>query len=431
MPTRLNLPAHAQVQVSLGAFFFYFSCGQRPVHVSVRVKTYNADLMRIVIATVTAGGGHLAAAAALEDAWRQTRPTDIVDRIDTLKFASPLNRRLHTDGYVQIAERTPTLWGTLYDKTDSPKVATVLARLRRLFPSSSRVKFSRYLNRVNPDAVLCTHYMPLWTLSAWKHAVNTLGMPNPNTGRVLARRPVLVVTVVTDFVAHALWIDPCVDLYCVATAETKAQLVARAVCEQDVAVTGIPISPKFAQNINMRTARRLLGLRNDVPVILVLSGGFGMGPVADTVLALDKVTKPFQMLVVCGRNEKLRSKLAVRTFAHPTRVLGFVSNMHVLMAAANLVVTKAGGLTVSEALAMGKPLVIVNPIPGQEVANADFLLEHGAGIKATRPEILVHKVSELLGSAKLTAMAKAARKLAHPTAAINICNEVLARLNHK
>lgn len=384
--------------------------------------------MRIVIATVTAGGGHLAAAAALEEAWRQARPGDTVERIDVLEFASPLNRRLHKDGYVQIAEHAPELWGILFDKTDNPKVAQVLERLRRLFPSSSRARFGRYLDAVNPDAVLCTHYMPLWTLSVWKRSLNGACAPRSTVHPIGRGKPVLVASVITDFDAHALWMDACVDLYCVAADATKARLVARGVPAHNVVVTGIPISPKFTRRPHMRTARRALGLRTGLRVVLVLSGGFGMGAVADTVAVLDGASTPFQMVVVCGRNEKLRAELAGRTYAHPTRVLGFVSNMHELMAAANLIITKAGGLTVSEALAMSKPLVIVNPIPGQESANCDLLLEHGAAVKASRPEDVPRKVSELLGSAILSRMARAAKKLGRPHAAFSICHEIVTRL---
>ncbi|MCX7723483.1 MAG: glycosyltransferase [Verrucomicrobiae bacterium] len=384
--------------------------------------------MRIVIATVTAGGGHLAAAAALEDAWRQTRPGDTVERIDVLTFASPLNRRLHADGYVQIAEHAPELWGILFDKTDNPKVAALLERLRKLFPSRSRVKFGRYLDGFDPDAVLCTHYMPLWTLSAWKHTTRVPCAGDQGASDTARKKPVLVASVVTDFDAHALWMDGCVDLYCVAADETKARLVARGVPEQNVVVTGIPIAPRFSQRPGMRAARRALGLQSDMPVVLVLSGGFGMGAVAETVVALDNATAPFQMVVVCGRNEKLRADIAARAFTHPTRVLGFVSNMHELMAAANLIVTKAGGLTTSEALAVGRPLLIVNPIPGQESANCDFLLEHGAATKANRVEDVPRKVTALLGSKKLLGMARAAKRLGRPNAAFDICREVISRL---
>ena len=124
--------------------------------------------LRILIATVTAGGGHIAAAAALEEAWRALRPDDTVERLDLIKFFSPLHKKIHADGYVQLVERAPELWGMLFGKTDNPKVARRLSKLRRAFPSNSRKKFARHLKQFKPDAVLCTHYLPLETLGLLK-----------------------------------------------------------------------------------------------------------------------------------------------------------------------------------------------------------------------------------------------------------------------
>src|SRR5206468_3096647 len=141
------------------------------------------------------------------------------------------------------------------------------------------------------------------------------------------------------------------------------------------------------------------------------SGGFGMGPVGKILAELDKVARPLQTVVVAGRNEELRRELAAQDRRHPTRVLGFVANMHELMAVADLILTKPGGLTSSEALALGKPLFILHPIPGQEAANSDFLLEHGAAAKVNRVEDLPFRLEQLLGSKKLDALARAARAL--------------------
>ena len=132
-------------------------------------------------------------------------------------------------------------------------------------------------------------------------------------------------------------------------------------------------------------------------------------------------------MVVTGRNQELRRELAAQDRKHPTQVLGFVTNMHELMAVADLIITKPGGLTSSEALAMGKPLFILNPIPGQEAANSDFLLEHGAAAKVNRVEDLPYRLEQLLGSRKLAEMGRAAKALGRPQAARDILNEVVKR----
>ncbi|HEV2318929.1 MAG TPA: UDP-N-acetylglucosamine 2-epimerase, partial [Verrucomicrobiae bacterium] len=221
----------------------------------------------------------------------------------------------------------------------------------------------------------------------------------------------------------------CVDVYCVAAEETRARLVARGVAPENIVVTGIPISAKFSSRPDAKAVRKTHGLRDDLPVMLVLGGGFGMGPVAKILAELDAAAGQFQTVVVAGRNEKLRRELAARDHKHPTRVLGFSSDMHQLMAIAQLIITKPGGLTTSEALAMGKPLFILNPIPGQEAANSDFLLEHGAAAKANRVEDLPFRIEQLTGSKKLSEMTRAARALGRPQAARAICEEVLRRLN--
>jgi processive 1,2-diacylglycerol beta-glucosyltransferase len=373
--------------------------------------------MRVLIGTVTAGGGHLAAAAALDEAWRALRPDDVIDRVDVGKFFSPLHRKIVSDGYVKLVNHAPELWGMVFAKTDKPKAARALNKVRAIFPSNSRARFGRYVKQFRPDVVLCTHYFPLETLN---HLRRKRGGPRP-----------LAVSVVTDFEAHALWMDACVDLYCVAAEATKARLVARGAAAEDVAVTGIPISAKFSSKLNAKAVRKCLGLRDDLPVLLVPSGGFGMGPLGDILAQLDKVERPFQSIVVTGRNEELRRELAAQDRKHPTHVLGFATNMHELMAVADLLITKPGGLTSTKALAMGKPLFILNPIPGQEAANSDFLLEHGAAVKVNRVEDLPYRIEQLLGTKKLAEMGRAARALGRPEAARDVCREVVRRVGRR
>ena len=390
--------------------------------------------MRILIATATAGAGHLAAAAALDEAWRAFRPEDVVERIDVVKFFSPLHRKIHADGYVKLVEHAPEIWGLMFGKTDDPKVASLLTRLRRVFPSKSRVRFMQHVKQFAPDVVLCTHYI----------AFEALGIMKDKRARLAAKRarrnerekasdaidgdtPPVVASIVTDFEAHALWMAPCVDIYFVAAEETRARLIARGARPEDVVASGIPVSTKFSTKPDVRAVRKTLGLRDDQTVLLVLSGGFGMGPVAAILRELDKVGSPFQTVVVTGRNEDLRRELAAQDRKHPTHILGFSSNMHELMATADLIISKPGGLTTSEALAIGRPLFIVNPIPGQEAANSDFLLERGAAAKVNRVEDLPYRLEHLLGTRKLADMGRAARRLGRPDAARDICVEATRR----
>ena len=374
--------------------------------------------MRILIATITAGGGHLQAAAALDEAWCALRPRDTVERVDLQKFFSPLHRKVYTQGYVKIVEHAPELWGLMFKTTDNPKLVRRLAKLRKTFPPNSTMRFIRYVKQFKPDIVFCTHYLPVEILGKAREKLD-------------GKAPPLAVCIVTDFEAHALWMGEAVNFYCVAAEETKARLVARGAAPENVIVTGIPIAGKFSNRIDATAVRKRYGLRDDLPTLLVLGGGFGMGPVAEILCELDKVTQPFQTLVVAGKNEELRRELAVHDRRHPTHVLGFVTNMNELMAVSDLIITKPGGLTTSEALAMGKPMFILNPIPGQEAANSDFLLEHSAAAKANRVEDLPFRLGQLLGSKKMTEMGNAAAALGRPSAALDVCREALRRVGKR
>lgn len=374
-----------------------------------------ARKLRVLIATVTAGAGHLQAAAALQEAWTALRPDDVLEKQDVLDFTPKLFRKLYSEAYLKLIEHSPELWGAIFRKSDDVARLEKLSRVRQTLGRLNASKFVSWMRDFRPDVILCTHYLPEEILGGLKKRGTIDPWP-------------LVVSIVTDFEAHALWLEPVVDFYCVAAEHTKARLVARSVAPNNVVVTGIPISARFRNAPARKAARKQLGLRDDLPVLLVLGGGFGVGPVAEILGALNKFAEPVQLAVVCGRNQELLRDLAVLERKHPTHLLGFVRNMQDWMSAADLVVTKPGGLTSSEALALGRPLVILNPIPGQEEANSDFLLEQGAAVKLNRVEDLPFKLGQLLGEPRLSNLGKAAKTLGQPVAAEAICRAALARL---
>jgi processive 1,2-diacylglycerol beta-glucosyltransferase len=370
--------------------------------------------MRVLIPTITAGAGHLQAAVAIEEAWRSLRPGDEIRRVDVLDYTPKIYRTLYTKAYLKLIEHAPELYAMVFKKTDNPARIKELTRFRRRSSRVAAAKFVREMVAFRPDVLISPHYLPLEILGGVQTRLRRHKRIFPFT-----------TCVVTDFEAHALWMEPCVSLYCVAAEETKARLIARGVADDAVRVTGIPVAAKFAARVNAAAVRDQMQLRGDRPTLLVLGGGFGMGPVAEILRELGKVREPIQIVVVCGRNEALRKRLAAMEHRHPTCVLGFATNMHELMAVADLILTKPGGLTTSEALAVGRPIFILNPIPGQEAANSDFLLEHGAGVKVNCLEDIPFKIGQLLGSKKLVQMARAARLLGNPRAAISVCKETL------
>jgi processive 1,2-diacylglycerol beta-glucosyltransferase len=369
----------------------------------------------IVIATVTAGAGHVQAATALSEAWRSLWPRDRITQLDVLDFTTKLYRKLYSESYLQLVRHAPELWAMVFKKTDRPDRMKKWSRVRKTVARLTLHPFVRHLQSLRPAAVLCTHFLPLELMGYFKTSKKSLPPP-------------LTVSVVTDFEAHALWMDPAADLYCVAAPETQSGLVARGVDPALVMPTGIPVSLRFSKAPTLRQARKQAGLRDDLPVLLVLGGGFGVGPVEQILSELNKRKSTTQIVVVCGRNAELRRKLAILDMRHPLRLLGFVENMQDWLATADLVLTKPGGLTTSESLALGKPILVLNPIPGQEEANSDFLLEHGAAVKVNRVEDLTYRLDSLLGKQKLTALARAAARLGRPQAALDVCRETRKRL---
>src|SRR5688572_12180539 len=219
--------------------------------------------MRILIATVTAGAGHLQAACALEEALSELRPRDTIERLDVLDFTPKLYRKVYVESYLKLVERAPDLWAHMFKKTDDPEYLRKVKRVRGALSQLTTTKFVTRVKRFKPEIIFCTHYMPAEIAGELK---DDLGGP-------------LVANVVTDFEAHALWMQAGVDVYFVAAPETKARLVARGLAAESVIVTGIPVSARFSKPLDAAAVRKRIGIRDDLPVVLVLGGGFGMGPV--------------------------------------------------------------------------------------------------------------------------------------------------------
>ncbi|MFO7973984.1 MAG: glycosyltransferase, partial [Candidatus Hydrogenedentota bacterium] len=238
-----------------------------------------------------------------------------------------------------------------------------------------------------------------------------------------------VSTILTDYNIHSMWIQPGVDAYFVASDEMAHALQEKGVGKASVEVTGIPILPDFAKDYPPREdMRRALGLNAEMRTILVAAGGFGMMSADKTVKLLAEQIPAAQFIAVAGKNEALKKRLdkVAQLCDGRLKPFGFVNNMHELMAASDMVVSKSGGLTTSECLAMGLPLVVFNPIPGQEERNAVYLLEHGAGLWARTAAQMVYKTETLFNDPdRLAEMQKNARRLARPDAAFVIADRLM------
>lgn len=369
----------------------------------------------ILILTASSGAGHTIAARALEHAFRERAPGADVEVLDVLAISNAYFRRLYAGGYLGLVRYAPAAMGWLYDTMDRPG-RRIYNAVRVGIQNLNRLPTTRYVRQRRPRLIVNTHYLPAEFVAQMRRA-GQLDCPQ--------------VTITTDYETHRLWAQEPTERYYTATQEGKVYLTSWGVAPERVLVTGIPVRPGFAQPLPWEEARRRCELDIARPVVLLLCGGLGVGPTAELLRELIAMSADAQVVVIAGRNEKLRARLDSQAGAttRPVRVLGFTERMHEWMWAADVVVTKPGGLTVAESLACRLPLVIVNPIPGQETRNSDYLLERGAAIKVNNPRLLGHRVGALLaGADRLQALRYAARVIARPHAAREITADALRLL---
>jgi processive 1,2-diacylglycerol beta-glucosyltransferase len=370
-------------------------------------------LGRVLVLSASAGAGHLRAAEAVEKAIRARNLATELQHLDVLKYTNKVFRHLYSKAYIDLVNKAPEVLGWLYDHLDNPMKSDPL---RLAFDRLNANPFIRYLRRLQPDVAVCTHFLPSGIISALK-----------GEGKV----NVMNTVVVTDFDVHAMWLGRHVEQYFVALEETKVHLRALGVPESLVTISGIPIDPIFAQYKDKRAMRRKHGLGQDRLTILVSAGGFGVGPIGHMLQALARLSYPAQVVAVCGRNEALLTELqqTIQTTAARSLVqftlMGFTTAMDELMVAADLFVGKPGGLTTSECLAKGLPMVVINPIPGQEERNSDHLLEQGVAIRCNNLPALDYKIGSLIQTAgKLGQMREKALAMGRPNAAFSITDRL-------
>jgi processive 1,2-diacylglycerol beta-glucosyltransferase len=367
---------------------------------------------RILILSASAGAGHLRAAEAVETACRSLDPAAEVRNVDVLSLTTAPFRRVYGKGYLDFVNKAPELLGILYDRTNQPPSNPATDRLRLLVERMNTRPLVQLLREFAPDVICHTHFLPAEIVAHQKRK-RKLAVPH--------------VVVVTDYDVHRFWLCPGVERYFVAREDNRVHLEALGEPAESILVTGIPIHPSFGGRFDREQlkAKHQLGA---LPLVLVSGGGFGVGPVESLLQSLAESVTGAQILVIAGRNAELRvrlEKLAAGSRT-PIRVIGFTTEMHELMAVADLMVSKPGGLTTSEALALGLPLVVANAIPGQETRNATMLFESGVAISGENPLTVGHRVAKLLSEPeRLQAMRAAARRLAKPRAAHDVAREVL------
>jgi 1,2-diacylglycerol 3-beta-galactosyltransferase len=365
---------------------------------------------RIVILFSDTGGGHRASGEAIQEALNLRYGDKVqVSMVDVFTKYTPYPFSKFPAWYPQIVARGIRLWGTGFKASDGRQRSRVLAGTTYPY---TRWSFRRMLRENPADLYVSVH--PLLTMPA----VRALGKDRPP-----------FVTVVTDLVsAHAFWFYPKVDKIIVPTEGAYERALKYKVPPYKLKIIGLPISQKFCappgDKIELREA---LGWQKDFTTVLVVGGGEGMGPLADIAKGIANAGLPIQMTVVCGRNEALRDQLSKMNWPIPVNVYGFVTNMPDLMRASDLIVTKAGPSSVIEAINAGLPIILSSALPGQEDGNVRYVVDNGAGLWAPGPQKVVAAVKQMIegGAVNLNEAANNARRIARPTAAFDIADELM------
>lgn len=373
--------------------------------------------MRILILTTSLGQGHNSAAACIAKQLDLMGHENII--IDMYEYISPLLKEIMSRGYLftmdsaaklrPIAKEVYLLNETRQIDSDEPSLLSIIKH----FQASELRKF---IDRYNPDAIICTQVYAAQVVALLKSS----GCTNAFS-----------IGIITDFTIQTYWQDTLeLDYIVTATPQLEYQLKQRGIPPQKMLPFGIPIDSKFKMRTPTAVARRNLGLSENLPTILIMGGSMGFGKMGIGIKELDLLDLDFQAVVVCGKNKKLYNKLVSAKTAHSIQIYSYTNKIDLMMSAADLIVTKPGGVTTSEALAIGLPIVIVNPIPGMEERNAEFLCAAGVAISVTKTFTLSEAVSMVLHYPQnRQRMSQAAISLSHPDSTLALCSFIEKQVN--
>ncbi|UIE39479.1 MGDG synthase family glycosyltransferase [Leptodesmis sichuanensis] len=374
-------------------------------------------MKRILILHASLGAGHLNAAKALAAAFQQL-PDVEVQIADTLAYANSLYRGAITQAYKQLSEKIPLLYKAFYEGSDisdldkSLDSNLVWAKLERPFFK----ELGQLVRTFDPDAIVCVQQIPSRLLQLLEQEDQT-------------SKPQYVV--VTDVIAHSTWINYGVAGYFLPNSLSRNLLIQRGLNPDVLHVTGIPVKLEIMQPKTKEETRSHLNLPHDRPVISLFGGGLNPRRVRSMVMDLLDSPMPMMLVVAAGRNEKLEEALEDLTAGTHVRLrkVGTIDYVDDLVVASDLIITKAGGLITSEILARGTPMIIVDPIPGQEEQNADVIAAAGAGVQLRLLEMVGPTVQYLLRHPeRLAEMSQAGLELGHPRAALTIAEHILQDL---
>lgn len=362
--------------------------------------------MKVLILSISAGGGHGHAAQAIKDYINLKDSTSEVRIIDTLKHINPIIDKVVIGSYLKTLRVTPSLYGKLY--THSEGDYTLASTISSKLIGTMTHKLLPLIEEFNPDILICTHPFSTEMVSVMKNKYK-INIPS--------------ISIITDYYSHSSWLHPYIDAYVVSNHDMIEDMICKGIPRNTIYNLGIPVNPSFIDKYEAVDTLRELDLYEDKFTILVMGGSLGMGKITELYQELIKINADIQIIIITGRNNKLYSELTrlKESSRKATRIIGFTDKVNKYMQACDLLLTKPGGLTITEALICQSPLGLFSPIPGQEEKNAQFLLKHNLAVNLSDIDNCKDLIEDLLNyEDRLELMRKNCAKFSKPNSVCDI-----------
>lgn len=368
--------------------------------------------MKVLIMSIRAGYGHHSTAKAMIEQFtehgHECQMLDIFDYINHHLGNSIQDSYLLSTKY--LSETYGKVYGRLTKKDEPYDKKSITAIISRLISK----KLEKFVMEFNPDLIIGTHSYAGVVMS------------------ILATRGVIdcpTIGIVTDFTVHPFWESTFLDFYAIPDMLLSYEMKRKGISEKKLLPTGIPIGKKFASKLDKKTAREMLKIE-DKKTVLVMMGSMGYGNIKKTLIEMDEYPENFQILCVCGSNKKAKADIDEYIWKKPVYTYGFVDNVDVMMDASDFIISKPGGLTTSETLAKGLPMITMNPLPGQEDRNLNFLVNNGAAISVNSTYSISEALHQLFSCPwRVSLLHESVKNLGKPNASKDLyefCENLLA-----
>lgn len=324
--------------------------------------------MKVLTLYTNTGAGHVSAGKAIDKAFTSMGAECV--EFDSLDFAGKLTSKGVSKSYTSIVKRSPELFGLIYKagvKISRPNKKSIVYRLNTLYSQ----RLYSILKNEKPDIIVCTHVFGAQTITYLKRK-HKLSVVSAN--------------VATDYTCVPFNEEIDFDYYFIPHKDLKFEFVSKGVDENKLIPFGLPVDPKFAVHQNKKLAKESLGYNSNLPHVLIMGGSMGAGDIFETTVRLSKELDDVQFTVICGKNEKLYHKFSHAHLKSNVKVIKFANNIDKIMDATDILITKPGGLTSTEAMVKRIPLIMINPIPGVESANCNFFKSHNMAVHSKNLE---------------------------------------------